>query len=218
MPEHHRMRLGAAVLSALIAVTIAACGGSSNSAATSTSQDAPTTSTTTPASTSTTAPASTTTVVTSTVSTTTTPAGPPPCVAADLSVSYLGQQGATGHGELGFALRNTSSRTCHTYGYPGVLFLDKGGGALPTDSTRTTHDFFGAAPEIALVITPGSSVSFRLGVTHGVTGTADCTTAYGLQVIAPDDTKTLVTTIPGGAYECRTATVSPLRPGDSAYP
>lgn len=220
MPEHHGMRLGAGFLSVLIAFTIAACGGSSNSAATSTAQDAPTTSSTrTPPSTTTTAPASTTTVVTSTVSaTTTTAAGPPPCVAADLSVSYLGQQGATGHGELGFALRNTSSHTCHTYGYPGVQFLDKGGGALPTQSTRTTHDFFGAAPEVALVITPGSSVSFRLGVTHGVTGTADCTTAYGLQVIAPDDTKTLVTTIPGGAYECRTATVSPLRPGDSAYP
>ena len=220
MPEHHGMRLGAGFLSVLIAFTIAACGGSSNSAATSTAQDAPTTSSTrTPPSTTTTAPASTTTVVTSTVSaTTTTAAGPPPCVAADLSVSYLGQQGATGHGELGFALRNTSSHTCHTYGYPGVQFLDKGGGALPTQSTHTTHDFFGAAPEVALVITPGSSVSFRLGVTHGVTGTADCTTAYGLQVIPPDDTETLVTTIPGGAYECRTATVSPLRPGDSAYP
>ncbi len=139
-------------------------------------------------------------------------------MAADLSLSYLGQQGATGHGELGFALRNTSSRSCHTYGYPGVLFLDKGGRALPTDSTRTTHDFFGTAPEVPLVIAPGSSVSFRLGVTHGVTGTADCTTAYGLQVIPPDDTHTLVTTIPGGAYECRTATVSPLRPANSAYP
>jgi Protein of unknown function (DUF4232) len=219
MPEHHRMRLAAAVLSALIALTIAACGGSSNSAATSTTQDVPaTSSTTTTAGASTTAPASTTTVVTSTVSSTTTAAGPPPCVAADLSLSYLGQQGATGHGELGFALRNTSSRSCHTYGYPGVLFLDKGGHALPTDSTRTTRDFFGTAPEVPLVIAPGSNVSFRLGVTHGVTGTADCTTAYGLQVIPPDDTHTVVTTIPGGAYECRTATVSPLRPADSAYP
>lgn len=218
MAEHHHMRLGAGFLSALVALTLAACGGSSNSAATSTTQDAPTTSSvsTTP-STSTTASVTTTTVVTSTTSTTT-PAGPPPCVAADLALSYLGQQGATGHGELGFALRNTSSRSCHTYGFPGVLFLDKGGGALPTESTRTTHDFFGTAPEVPLVIGPGEMVSFRLGVTHGVTSTADCTTAYGLQVIPPDDTHTLVTTIPGGAYECRTATVSPLRPGHSAYP
>ena len=67
------------------------------------------------------------------------------------------------------------------------------------------------------MLTPGSSASFRLGVTHGVSSTADCTTAYGLQVIPPDDTATLRTHIPGGAYECRTATVSPLRPGTSAY-
>ena len=219
MSEQHPMRLCALVVSASLALTLAACGGSSNSAATSTTQDAPTTSSasTTP-STSTTAPATTTTVVTSTTSTTTTAAGPPPCVAADLALSYLGQQGATGHGELGFALRNTSPRSCHTYGFPGVLFLDKGGGPLPTESMRTTHDFFGTAPEVPLVIAPGETVSFRLGVTHGVTSTADCTTAYGLQVIPPDDTHTLVTTIPGGAYECRTATVSPLRPASSAYP
>jgi hypothetical protein len=139
-------------------------------------------------------------------------------VAADLDLSYLGQEGATGHGELGFALRNNSSRTCHTYGYPGVLFLDKNGAPLPTESTRTTRDFFGSAPEVPLVIAPGQSVSFRLGVTHGVTSTAQCATAYGLQVIPPDDTRTLVTKLPGGAYECRTATVSPLRPGNSAYP
>jgi Domain of unknown function (DUF4232) len=139
-------------------------------------------------------------------------------VAADLALSFLGQQGATGHGLLGFSLRNSSSHSCHTFGYPGILFLDKGGAALATDSTRTTHDFFGAAPEVSLVLTPGERSSFRIGVTHGMSSTVDCTTAYGLQVIPPDDTATLRTTIPGGAYECRTASLSPLRPGASAYP
>ena len=133
-------------------------------------------------------------------------------------MSFLGQQGATGHGELGFSLRNISSRSCHTFGYPGVLFLGRSGQPLPTRSTRTTRDFFGTIPKAPLMIAPGSGVSFRLGVTHGVTSTANCTTAYGLQVIAPDDTATLRTQIPGGAFECATATVSPLRPGTSAYP
>lgn len=222
MPEHHRMRPRTAILASLIALTLSACGGSSHTSATTTTaaQGSPTASssgTTTTAAGSTMAPASTTTVVTSTVSSTTS-GGPPPCVASDLSVSFLGQQGATGHGLLGFALRNTSGRSCHTFGFPGVLFLDKAGHALPTISTRTTHDFFGTAPEVKLVLAPGSRASFRLGVTHGVTSTAGCTTAHGLQVIAPDDTRTLRATIPGGAYECRTATVSPLRPGNSAYP
>jgi hypothetical protein len=44
-----------------------------------------------------------------------------------------------------------------------------------------------------------------------------CSTAYGLQVIPPDDTQGVRTQIPGGAYECRDATVSPLQPGDSAF-
>jgi hypothetical protein len=37
-------------------------------------------------------------------------------------------------------------------------------------------------------------------------------------VIAPDDTAPIRAQIPDGAYECGTATVSPLQPGRSAYP
>jgi Protein of unknown function (DUF4232) len=138
-------------------------------------------------------------------------------VAADLALSFLGQQGATGHGLLGFAVRNRSRHSCRTFGFPGILFLDKTGGALPTNSTRTTHDFFGTAPRVSLVLAPGQRASFRIGVTHGLTSANGCTTAYGLQVIPPDDTATLRTRIRGGAYECGTATLSPLRPGLSAY-
>jgi Protein of unknown function (DUF4232) len=208
-----RLRAGATALAAALA--LAACGSSSNGAKTTTQAaqggtSAPRATTTTQT---TTSPQTTTTTST----TTTTVSGPPPCTAADLAVSFLGQQGATGHGELGFSVRNKGSGSCHTFGYPGVLFLDKSGRALPTDSMRTTHDFFGRAPEVRLLLAPGGSASFRLGVTHGVTSTAQCNTAYGLQVIAPDDTATMRATIPGGAYECRTATVSPLRPGNSAY-
>jgi hypothetical protein len=142
----------------------------------------------------------------------------PACVAANLALSYLGGQGATGHGELGFALRNTSSQPCHTYGYPGVLFLSKSGQGLTTSTTRTTHDFFGTAPLTAITLAPGETASFRLGVTHGAASSAGCVSAAGLQVIPPDDTATLKTTIPdGGAFECGTATVSPLEPGTSAY-
>ncbi len=145
-------------------------------------------------------------------------AGPALCRAAGLALSFLGQQGATGHGELGFALRNTSASTCATTGYPGVLFLARDGSPLPTLPARTTQDFFGVAPLRALQVTPGGVVSFRLGVTHGIASTAGCTTAYGLQVIPPNDTGTLRVSIPDGAYQCRGVTVSPLQAGDSAYP
>lgn len=140
------------------------------------------------------------------------------CVASGLALSFLGQEGATGHGELGFALRNTASGSCSTVGYPGVEFLGGGDTALPTTPAHSTSDFFGHTTLHALTVGPGQSVSFRLGVTHGESSGAGCTTASALQVIAPNDTATLTTPIPDGAAECTSVTVSPLQAGDSAYP
>lgn len=216
------MRIRAALILACT-LAIAACGSSSQSSSSVASTQAASSPATAPA----TSPTNSTTTSTSTTQTspattptsTSSPTGTKPCTAADLALSFLGGQGATGHGELGFELRNISSSTCHTYGYPGVLFLDRAGKALPTDSTRTTQDFFGSVPAKKLDVAPGQSVSFRLGVTHGAASPVGCTTAYGLQVIPPDDTATLhVAIVNGGAYECRTATVSPLQEGTSAFP
>jgi hypothetical protein len=139
-------------------------------------------------------------------------------VASSLSLSFLGQQGGMGHGEIGFVLHNTGNVGCRTYGWPGVLFLDQSGNPLPTIPHHTTNDFFGSGPAVPLVIAPGGTASFRLDVGHGVATSAGCATAYGLQVIAPNDTALLRTKIPNGAYECRDANVSPLRAGASAYP
>jgi len=208
--KDHTMRrsLGFA-LALAITPMLAACGGSSSSSSRAAAvTSAPIATVSTP-----------TTPTVRTATTTPTVPGSSPCRAADLALSFLGGQGATGHGELGFALRNTSTATCSTYGYPGVQFLDRGGHPLPTVPTHTTHDFFGSLPEVGLTVAPGATVSFRLGVTHGMTSTAGCTTAYGLQVIPPNDTATLRTAISGGGgYECQTATVSPLQRGTSAYP
>jgi hypothetical protein len=134
-----------------------------------------------------------------------------------LHASFLGGQGATGHEEVAFSLRNVSGSSCHTYGYPGVQFLDQAGNPLPTASTRTTHDYFGTAPATKLVVSPGSSVSFRLGVSHFGSSATSCKTASALQVIPPDDTHALRAAIPQGVYECGAATVSPVLPGGSAY-
>lgn len=210
--KQNRMRaLIAAFGGCLTAAALAACGGSSHSSSRSAATSpSPPSSATAPAATSSTTPAAT--------QTSAAPNGPAACRAAQLALSFLGGQGATGHGELGFALKNTSSLTCATYGYPGVQFLDRAGSALPTVPTHTTQDFFGSLPKQPLTVAPGATVSFRLGVTHGMTSTAGCTTAYGLQVIPPNDTATLRTVIGnGGAYECRTTTVSPLQRGTAAY-
>jgi len=142
---------------------------------------------------------------------------PPSCRPADLALSFLGGKAATGHGLLGFALKNTSSTTCATSGYPRVRFLDKAGRPLPTIAAHTTEDFFGSAPMRRLRVAPGASVSFRLGVADGSTSTADCVTAYGLQMIAPSNAAPLRTLIPDGVYECERITVTPVQPGDSSY-
>lgn len=198
------------------ALLVAACGGSSphRTAGTTPSGSRPAAPGSPPATAQATAPASTA----APGSTTGTTAGTPPCRAGELALSFLGGQAATGHGLLGFALRNAGATPCHTYGYPGVQFLDRAGAALPTEATRTTEDFFGPAPKVMLTLAPGQTVSFRVGVTHGINSSAGCATAYGLQVIPPDDSAALRVAIPNGAYECRAVTVSPLRPGTSAYP
>ncbi|MFL5862067.1 MAG: DUF4232 domain-containing protein [Solirubrobacteraceae bacterium] len=139
-----------------------------------------------------------------------------PCKAAGLALSFLGGQGATGHGELGFALKNTGAG-CATGGYPGIQFLSRDGTALPTTPQHTTSDFFGDLPLAPLSLAPGHTASFRLGVSHGGGSEAGCSTAYGLQVIPPNDTATLRVQIPDGASECGPTTVSPLQPGLSAY-
>ena len=224
MPEPRRQNRMLVLLcaAAIGATALAACGSSGGTPAASTgaaatgSPSVSTATATTDPTTTTTAPATTST--TSTTSGTTTTSGDPPCTAASLSLSFMGQQGGMGHGEIGFDLKNTGNVSCRTYGYPGILFLDLNGNPLPTIPHHTTNDFFGSTPAVPLVIAPGATASFRLDVGHGVATSAGCQTAYGLQVIPPNDTATLRTKIPNGAYECHDANVSPLRAGESAYP
>jgi hypothetical protein len=228
------MRISLIGLALAAALALSGCGGSGASSssggpnpAAATSQAKTSTASSSSAATSST---SSTTSVTSALSTSTTSAGgagsgaggaslagQAPCTASGLALTYLGGQGATGHGELGFALRNTAQKSCSTGGYPGIQFLDRAGGALPTTPTHTTSDFFGNLPLSTLTVAPGNSFSFRLGVSHGGGSGAGCSTAYGLQVIPPNDTATLRVEIPGGASECGATTVSPVQPGDSAF-
>jgi hypothetical protein len=210
-----------AVIAAVVGVLVlAACGGGSSTSKTSGNVPIAGTGTQTTTVPTTTTPATTTsgTTTTAPATTTSTTSGPPACRTADFALMFLGQEGATGHGELGFALRNTSGRECHTYGYPGVLFLDKSGKPLPTTPAHTTTDFFGTTTETELIVPAGATVSFRLGVNHNGSSPSACTTVYGLQVIAPDDTVTTSTKIAPPAYECGgQVTVSPLQPATTAF-
>jgi uncharacterized protein DUF4232 len=218
------MRTAAPALAALVAVLIAGCGSSGSGTDSSTRAAAATrtvTSTATSGHRSTTSAstsASTSTGASPTPSVQTTASGLSICRAAGVKITYLGGQGATGHGLLGFAMQNTGNASCTTLGYPGVQFLSKNGAALPTRDIRTTTDFFGTTKLARLTVASGQSASFRLGVSHGSAAPSGCETARYVQVIPPNDTSTVRVAIPGGVYECGGAvTVSPMQPGDSAY-
>ena len=216
-----RMLTAAPALAALVAALITGCG-SSGSHGSSSTKAAPATRTVTH--TVTAGRSSTTSASTSRSSGSpsptpkTSPAQLGICRAAGVKITYLGGQGATGHGLLGFAMQNAGSAPCTTIGYPGIQFASGSGAALPTHDIRTTSDFFGTTKLARLTVAPGRSASFRLGVSHGAPSPKGCVTAGYVQVIAPNDTSSVWVAIPGGVYECGGAvTVSPMQPGDSAY-
>ncbi len=138
------------------------------------------------------------------------------CTASDLTPSYLGSNGAAGTIVLGFALKNTGTSTCRTYGWPGVEFLSSSGGALPTGATRTSGDVVGSTPAVVLTLTPGDTASFRIVTSDMGPGGAACPTASALQIYAPNDTATMKVSVPGIAA-CGKATVSPMQPGLTAF-
>jgi hypothetical protein len=203
----------------ICAVVLAACGGSNNS---SDHADGSVTTVTRTVTQPTSTPSTTTTGTgpqtdtTATKTATTRAAVGSACDASDLTPRYLGSNGAAGTIVLGFALENTGSTTCHTYGWPGVQFLSSGGADLPTNARRTTGDVVGSTPANVLTLAPGEEASFRVVASDMATGGGSCPTASALQIYAPDDTATLKVAVPRIAA-CGRATLSPMMPGASAF-
>ncbi|HWD85092.1 MAG TPA: DUF4232 domain-containing protein [Solirubrobacteraceae bacterium] len=218
-----RTRTLTAALLAALALAVAGCGGSNSAATTSHKQASTGSGQAATASTSaTTTQTATTTSTTAQTTTTTSNSGGVPvagsaCTAADLTPVFLNSNGATGHVVMAFVLKNTGSASCHTYGYPGVAFLSKSGALLTTDATRTTIDFAGHLSESAITLAPGQEASFRMVTSDVGSSQSDCANAYGLQVIAPDDSATMKTSMPEAISFCDgKATVSPLVAGTGA--
>jgi Protein of unknown function (DUF4232) len=143
--------------------------------------------------------------------------GLPECVAADLTPSFLGTNGAAGTIALGFALKNTSSSSCSTYGWPGVEFLDSSGTGLSTNYVRTSSDIFGSTPAKVIALASGQQASFRL-IASDFAASSSCSNASALQIISPNDTATMSVPISGGVPACGKETLSPMMTGTSAWP
>jgi hypothetical protein len=191
-------RLTTLAAAAGIALLVAACGGSSTRTVTRTVVQ------------------KTTPPTTTTQSTPTATVDRTACTASHLTPTLLGSNGAAGTIVLGFALKNTGSQSCTTYGWPGVELLSAGGSALPTNAKRTTSDVVGSTPATLLTLKPGEEASFRLVASDVPTGGGSCPTAAKLQIYAPNDTVAMVVGLPG-ISACGRSSVSPMMPGDSAF-
>ena len=203
----------AAVAAGLV---IAACGGSSNTADT-TQPTVTINHTVTEPATQTQTQTRPLTDTTATNTTTTPHASGAACTSSDLTPAYLGSNGGGGAIVLGFALKNTGSATCHTYGWPGVQFLDSSGKKLPTTGFKTTSDKLGDTHATVLTLKPGEEASFRIVASDIASGGGSCPTTSGLQIYPPDDTATVKVSLPG-IEACSNITWSPLLPGTSAFP
>lgn len=81
----------------------------------------------------------------------------------DLKTGYVSTEGATGHLEVTFSVRNVSKQTCRIVGYPYARLLDASGSALPM-RLRHGHGFFPDTmrPPRPVVLAPGARARFGL--------------------------------------------------------
>jgi hypothetical protein len=105
--------------------------------------------------------ATTSTQSTSGAASSTSAAAPGRC--SDLRTAYVGTNGATGHLEVTFSLRNVGQRTCRLEGYPAARLLDAAGRELPV----TIHRGRGFFPDTLhtprpVTLAPGASARFGL--------------------------------------------------------
>jgi hypothetical protein len=125
--------------------------------------------------------------------------GPPPpqsagaphttgCAGSQLTLSYSGTEGATGHLELHVAVRNSSQTACLLRGYPGARLLDGTGRALPLRVGR--RDGFFPDTESRprpVALEPGASAHFGISLVtnNEYKGARVCRTAKAAMLSAP---------------------------------
>jgi hypothetical protein len=192
------MRCTRAPLSALVFLAVSACLLGACSSGPSASR------TTTPRTSSTTsAPPSST----STSSVTTTTAGVTTCQISGLHVSLTGAQGAAGTQELTYALTDSATVTCTTFGYPGMLLLGASGTPLPTTVDRGGDLSFETVQPSTVRLTPGETAYFNVGYTDVTTGGTSCYEANQVEITPPTNTTHATLPAPASMDVCDNGTL-----------
>ena len=110
------------------------------------------------------------------------------CAGSQLTLSYSGTEGATGHLELHVAVRNRSQAACLLRGYPGARLLNGAGRPLPLRVGRRDGFFpdTQSRPH-AVALKPGATAHFGISLVtnNEYKGARVCRTAAAAMVSAP---------------------------------
>ncbi|HEX3978259.1 MAG TPA: DUF4232 domain-containing protein [Solirubrobacteraceae bacterium] len=110
------------------------------------------------------------------------------CSGSQMTLSYSGTEGATGHLELRVAVRNSSQTACLLRGYPGARLLNGAGRPLPLRVGRGDGFFpdTQSRPR-AVALKPGASAHFGISLVtnNEYKGARVCRTATAAMLSAP---------------------------------
>jgi Protein of unknown function (DUF4232) len=123
------------------------------------------------------------------------------CTAGQLSARRTATQGAPGHVETGFALRNVSAHGCTLRGYPGALMLDAQGRTMATHLSRG-NGFFPDTTLAPRTVTIGVHGGARFTLSYAdnseYAGGHSCPTAATLEITPPQSHGALRLSVSGG--------------------
>ncbi len=126
---------------------------------------------------------------------------PLPCASNGLRLTFLASQGATGHLEVTFALRNASGTICTLRGYPGARLLDAAGHTIAMRLKRGGGFFPDTvSPPSRVALAPSASARFGLSfVTNNeYAGARRCVRAAALESVPPGGAGALRISLTGG--------------------
>ena len=113
--------------------------------------------------------------------------GSPKCSASQLQLSRVDSQGALGTTYWDLELRNISRSTCHMIGYPGVGLVDSHSALINVLVVRDP-----ATSVRRIELRPGQQAYFSIGYPSEVGACSSHFTAYGIQIIPPNEYQRIV--------------------------
>lgn len=138
----------------------------------------------------------------------------PICSRSALSATLIGQRASPDKVIFGVELTNGGGVRCRTGGWPAVQVLDAQGKPIVT-AKKVYTDAVGKIRPGTFIMSPQTSVSFRVIIDARTGGGATCRHASGLSIVPPFDSAALTVKI--DAMYCGWATLSALVPGTGAF-